>query len=174
MSDAEQCPDLAVMRLDRRKFIAMNNPFQRIIQKHIEFATFNRFLEKRKISLHRKVILDMGCVSRYSSELILKAHGPSKLIAFDLMPEQISLTWKRNLTVDFSWEMQQTSGSAGRNAVQRLFSALCTIYPRGRRYWMRYHGFLNREVISLLRNRKHGSSRDLCWSRVWEMQGWIS
>ena len=89
------------MRLGRFEFLAMNNPVRRIIQDHIEFKTFNRFLEKRNILLHGRTIVDVGCGSGYSSELIRKKHQPKKLIAFDLMPEQISLARKRNIPVDF-------------------------------------------------------------------------
>jgi ubiquinone/menaquinone biosynthesis C-methylase UbiE len=101
MSNPAQNPDLDVMRLGRFEFMAMNNPFRRIIQEQIEFRTFNRFLEKRNILLDGMTILDVGCGSGYSSELILKKHHPGKLIAFDLMQEQISLARKRNIPVDF-------------------------------------------------------------------------
>lgn len=101
MSDLAQNPDLDVMRLGRFEFIAMNNPVRRVIQEYIEFRTFNQFLEKRNIMLKGRTILDVGCGSGYSSELILKKHKPKKLIAFDLMPEQISLARKRNIPVDF-------------------------------------------------------------------------
>ena len=101
MSNPAQNPDLDVMRLGRFEFMAMNNPFRRIIQEQIEFRTFNRFLEKRHIILDGMTILDVGCGSGYSSELILKKHKPGKLIAFDLMPEQISLARKRNIPVNF-------------------------------------------------------------------------
>ena len=46
-------------------------------------------------------ILDVGCGSEHSSELILKKHKPGKLIAFALMPEQISLARARNIPMDF-------------------------------------------------------------------------
>ena len=101
MSNSAQNPDLDMMRLGRFEFMAMNNPLRRIIQEYSEFKTFNQFLEKRNIMLYGKTILDVGCGSGYSSELILKKHKPKKLIAFDLMPEQISLARKRNIPVDF-------------------------------------------------------------------------
>jgi ubiquinone/menaquinone biosynthesis C-methylase UbiE len=101
MSASAQNPDSEVMRLGRFEFIAMNNPLRRMIQEHIEFAAFNRFLEKRHIRLQGRTVLDVGCGSGYSTEMILKKHRPSTLIAFDLMPEQIALARKRDLPVDF-------------------------------------------------------------------------
>jgi 2-polyprenyl-3-methyl-5-hydroxy-6-metoxy-1,4-benzoquinol methylase len=75
MSDSAQNADPEVMRLGRFEFIAMNNPLRRMIQERIEFRTFNRFLEKRNISLEGKVIMDVGCGSGYSTELIQKSTG---------------------------------------------------------------------------------------------------
>lgn len=69
-------PGQEVMRLDWFEFMVMNNPLRRVIQKYIEFETFNRFLEQRNISLQGKIILDVGCGSGYSSELIQKAYCP--------------------------------------------------------------------------------------------------
>ena len=63
--------------------------------------TFNRFQKKRKNLLDSLTILNVGCGSGDSPELILKKHNPGKLIAFTLMPEQISLAGARNIPVDF-------------------------------------------------------------------------
>ncbi len=89
------------MKLSRIEFLVMNNPFRRLVQKHFEFRIFRQFLKKYNLDLSGKVILDAGCGSGYSSELILKELLPSKLVAFDLMPEQIELAKKRNLQADF-------------------------------------------------------------------------
>lgn len=90
------------MRLGKLEFRAMNNPFRRWVQKHIELKIFKNQLKKCLIDLDRKVILDAGCGSGYSTELIMKEFNPSHIIAFDYMPEQISLARKRNLKIDFS------------------------------------------------------------------------
>lgn len=89
------------MRLSRAEFIAMNNPIRRYIQKSVEFKLMKKHLKKHNIDLSGKIILDAGCGSGYSTELILKEFSPSKLIAFDFMPEQIKLAKQRNLPVDF-------------------------------------------------------------------------
>jgi ubiquinone/menaquinone biosynthesis C-methylase UbiE len=101
MSNSANNADIDDMRLSRFEFMAMNNPVRKFIQEHIEFKMFNQFLERRDINIYGKIIMDVGCGSGYSTELILKKYTPSKLIAFDLMPEQISLAKKRNIPVDF-------------------------------------------------------------------------
>jgi len=89
------------MKLSRIEFLVMNNPFRRFVQKYFEFRIFKEFLTKYNLNLSGKIILDAGCGSGYSSELILKELKPSQLLAFDLMPEQINLAKKRNLNADF-------------------------------------------------------------------------
>ena len=89
------------MRLGKLEFAAMNNPVRRWIQKHFEFRTFKRQLEKRGIHLEGGVIMDAGCGCGYSTELIMNEYHPSQVIAFDYMPEQVSLAQKRGLDVEF-------------------------------------------------------------------------
>jgi len=48
MSNSAQNPESGCDETGRFEFLAMNNPLRRIIQEHIEFKTFNKFLEKRK------------------------------------------------------------------------------------------------------------------------------
>lgn len=90
------------MRLGVLEFLAMNNPIRRWIQKHVEFRTFKKHLENRCIDLKGGVIMDAGCGSGYSTELLANEYYPSHLIAFDYMPEQIRLARKRRLDVDFA------------------------------------------------------------------------
>lgn len=89
------------MRLSRTEFIAMNNPVRRWIQKHVEFRIFRKFLAAAGIDLEGLCILDVGCGSGYSTELIYHSFRPSKLVAFDLMPEQIERAKKRKIPVEF-------------------------------------------------------------------------
>jgi ubiquinone/menaquinone biosynthesis C-methylase UbiE len=89
------------MRLGRLEFLAMNNPLRRWIQKHIEFKIFKKHLEKWCVELEGGIIMDAGCGSGYSTELIVNEYRPSQVIAFDYMPEQIRLARKRRLKVDF-------------------------------------------------------------------------
>ena len=83
------------MRLSRIEYIVMNNPMRRWIQKVIEFRLLSEFIQKHHIDLNGGVILDAGCGSGYSTELIGTRYNPKELLAFDIMPEQIELAKKR-------------------------------------------------------------------------------
>jgi ubiquinone/menaquinone biosynthesis C-methylase UbiE len=89
------------MRLGKPEFFAMNNPLRRWWQKHREFPIFLAMLERRGIDLSGAVVMDAGCGSGYSTTLIVDRFCPSRVIAFDLMPEQVMLAKKRGLGVDF-------------------------------------------------------------------------
>ena len=93
--------DNGEMRLGRLEFAAMNNPVRRWLQKHIEFRIFKKHLKKRDIHPEDGVIMDAGCGSGYSTELILNEYHPSQVIAFDYMPEQVRLAERRGLDVEF-------------------------------------------------------------------------
>ena len=83
----------------------MNNQIRRFFQKRFEFRFFRKMLKSQNIKLDKKVIMDAGCGSGYSSQLIKEKFTPKRLIAFDYMPEQIKLAEKRssknNLNIDF-------------------------------------------------------------------------
>lgn len=89
------------MELSKKEFRAMNTGPRRWIQKNVEFRIFKQHLKKFNIVLKNDSILDVGCGSGYSTELILKNFSPSRLVAFDYMPEQIELAKKRAITADF-------------------------------------------------------------------------
>jgi len=89
------------MRLSKIEFLAMNNSVRWFVQKHLEFRIFKQNLKKHNINLTGNIILDAGCGSGYSSELITKEFTPSQLVAFDFMSENIDLAKKRNLKTDF-------------------------------------------------------------------------
>ena len=88
-------------RLGKIEFFAMNNPLRRWVQRNIELKVFSRFLKNQNINLTNKTILDAGCGSGYSTEIIIKTFKPSKIIAFDLMPEQIEHAKKRKTDAIF-------------------------------------------------------------------------
>jgi len=60
------------MRLGKLEFLAMNNPLRRWIQKHTEFRIFRNQLKRCFVDLDGEVIMDAGCGSGYSTELIVK------------------------------------------------------------------------------------------------------
>jgi ubiquinone/menaquinone biosynthesis C-methylase UbiE len=89
------------MRLGKFEFLAMNNALRRWIQRHTEFTIFKNLLKRHNIELAGKAIMDGGCGSGYSTELIVNEFHPSHILAFDYMPEQINLAKKRNIKVNF-------------------------------------------------------------------------
>ncbi len=84
------------MRLGSFEFKAMNNSLRRFYQKRFEFRYFKNMLKAQEIELKNGVIVDAGCGSGYSSQLIQEKFTPKRLIAFDFMPEQIELAKIRN------------------------------------------------------------------------------
>ena len=99
MSDAEGSD---TGRLGTLEFFAMNNPIREWRMKYREFPLVREMLRVHGIGLTGKTIVDMGCGSGYSTGLLLSQFSPSRIIAFDIMPEQIRLARKRNLGVDFT------------------------------------------------------------------------
>jgi SAM-dependent methyltransferase len=89
------------MRLGKFEFFAMNNPLRRLLQKYGEFKLFKEMLAEHSINLGNKIIVDGGCGSGFSTQLLTEEYNPQKIIAFDYMPEQIALAKKRNINVDF-------------------------------------------------------------------------
>jgi len=96
-SDVE---DPLIMELDQRELKFINSPIRKFFQKFYEFRVFRQFLKRNGIDLTNKVILDAGCGSGYSTELIAKALQPKELVAFDIMPEQIELAKQRGLSAN--------------------------------------------------------------------------
>jgi SAM-dependent methyltransferase len=88
-------------RLGWIEFLAMNNPARRLVHRHVEFRYFRDVLRAHSIDLTGAVIMDAGCGSGYGTKLIMDEYAPSRMVAFDLMPEQIGLANRRGLGVDF-------------------------------------------------------------------------
>lgn len=89
------------IRLGKFEFLAMNNPLRNYRMRHREFPLILEMLKRHNIELSGTVVMDMGCGSGYSTGLILEKLKPSRILAFDIMPEQIRLAKKRGLPVDF-------------------------------------------------------------------------
>jgi ubiquinone/menaquinone biosynthesis C-methylase UbiE len=96
------------MKLSRMEFLAMNNPVRRLSQRRIEFKVFQDFLSRHSIDLKGKTLLDLGCGSGYSTELLERTFEPVRMSAIDLMPEQIERAKRRKLRARFQ------IGDAGR------------------------------------------------------------
>jgi ubiquinone/menaquinone biosynthesis C-methylase UbiE len=84
------------------EFFAMNNPMKRFFHKHWELRLFKGMLKGQNVDIEGKEIMDAGCGSGYSSRLIMGEFRPSRLFAFDLMPEQIELARKNHPDIEFS------------------------------------------------------------------------
>lgn len=84
------------------EFFAMNNPVKRLFHKHLELRIFKDLLNRHNVDIKGKEIMDAGCGSGYSSRLIMGEFRPSRLFAFDLMPEQIELARRNNPDIEFS------------------------------------------------------------------------
>lgn len=83
--------------LNRLELAAMNNPVRRLVQRRFELPAFVTALERAGIHLRRKRTLDVGCGSGYSTELLHERFDPTRLCAFDLMPEQIAAARARRI-----------------------------------------------------------------------------
>ncbi|MBU2546976.1 MAG: class I SAM-dependent methyltransferase [Proteobacteria bacterium] len=88
-------------RLGRFEFWAMNNPVRRWFQKNLELRLFKAMLRRRGLDPSGGVLMDAGCGSGYGTRLLIESFRPSRVIAFDLMPEQIALARRRGLGVEF-------------------------------------------------------------------------
>ena len=80
------------MKLTRREFNAMNNPFRRMFQRLVEYPNFRRMGMRDE----RCDILEIGCGSGYGAQLLSQMR-PHSYEGIDLMPEQIALAQKRGL-----------------------------------------------------------------------------
>ena len=89
-------------RLNRRELSMMDSPARRWSQRLIEMRTFLRLLARAGIDLRGKAVLDAGCGNGYGLELIEHALRPSRLVGFDLMPEQIERARVRGLAASVS------------------------------------------------------------------------
>lgn len=84
-------------RLNTLELLAMNNPVRRFIQRRVELPAFERALARLSIDLRGARVLDVGCGSGYSTELLARRLAPSRLCAFDLMPEQVAKATARRI-----------------------------------------------------------------------------
>jgi ubiquinone/menaquinone biosynthesis C-methylase UbiE len=84
-------------RLNEVEMRSMQSPFRRVLQKHLELPTFAALLDAAGIDLRGKRLLEVGCGSGYGLSLLAERFAPSRLVGFDLMPEQIELARAREV-----------------------------------------------------------------------------
>ncbi len=87
-------------RLNAIEFAAMQSPLRRFVQRRWELPAFVRTLHRAKIDLRGKRILEAGCGSGYGLELLDREFRPSRLVGFDLMPEQIERARARHVPAE--------------------------------------------------------------------------
>jgi len=86
--------------IDKRELKLVNSAVRGFFQRHYEFKIFKKYLKKNHVNLINKEILDVGCGSGYSSQLIMKEFQPKELFAFDIMPEEVILAKQRGLSAN--------------------------------------------------------------------------
>ncbi len=86
-----------VAGMGKTQLRVVNSRIRQLFQKYYEFRVLRKQLDTHQIDLIGGVILDAGCGSGYSSQLIAKNWRPKELYACDLMPEQIELAKQRGL-----------------------------------------------------------------------------
>jgi SAM-dependent methyltransferase len=84
-------------RLNRVEMWAMQFPLRRTAQKYLELPTFESMLARDGVDLVGSRILEVGCGSGFGLALLEKRFRPSRLVGFDLMPEQIAIARARDL-----------------------------------------------------------------------------
>jgi uncharacterized membrane protein YdjX (TVP38/TMEM64 family) len=88
--------------IGKTQLSVVNSRIRQLFQKHYEFGVLKKHLRRNHIDLNGKVILDAGCGSGFSTELIASEFQPAELHALDIMPEQVELARQRGLAADVS------------------------------------------------------------------------
>ena len=86
--------------IDKKELKLVNSAVRKFFQRHYEFWTFKKYLKKNHVDLINKEILDVGCGSGYSTQLIMREFQPKELFAFDIIPEEVVLAKQRGLSAN--------------------------------------------------------------------------
>jgi ubiquinone/menaquinone biosynthesis C-methylase UbiE len=93
----------------------VNSSPKELINRHYKFKGFEKLLQKNEVDLEGKVILDAGCGSGHTLQLIAEKYEPGELHGFDFMPEQIDLAEQRGLPAEiFAGDITATSLPTGK------------------------------------------------------------
>jgi ubiquinone/menaquinone biosynthesis C-methylase UbiE len=79
----------------------MDGSLRRWLFRNRELRVFEKMLRREGISLDRAVIMDAGCGAGMSTGMFIEKFHPSRVIAFDYMPEMIARARNKGLPVDF-------------------------------------------------------------------------
>ena len=88
------------MEMSEREMKRVNSSPKEFINKQYKFKGFEKLLQRYDVDLEGKVILDAGCGSGHSLQLIAGKYEPGELHGFDFMPEQIDLARQRWLSAE--------------------------------------------------------------------------
>jgi ubiquinone/menaquinone biosynthesis C-methylase UbiE len=80
----------------------MQSPARAWSQRHVEMRMFKRLMARAGVDPRGKRILDAGCGSGLGLQLIAEAFAPSRLVGFDLMPEQIERARTRGVAAEIA------------------------------------------------------------------------
>lgn len=89
-------------RLNDRELSMMDSRVRRLSQRAIELRAFRKMLDRARIELRGKDLLDAGCGNGFGLELLAKTFRPARLVGFDLMPEQVERAKRRGLSAEIS------------------------------------------------------------------------
>jgi SAM-dependent methyltransferase len=78
----------------------MNSLGRELLLRYWDFPLFESLLRTHGMNLEDTVILDAGCGSGYTTLLISERFSPRKLLAFDLVPEQVDRARARGLKAE--------------------------------------------------------------------------
>jgi ubiquinone/menaquinone biosynthesis C-methylase UbiE len=80
----------------------MQSPVRAWSQRHIELRAFRRLLRRVGRDLTGARILEAGCGNGHGLELLARELRPSRLVGFDLMPEQIERARRRGVDAEIA------------------------------------------------------------------------
>ncbi len=81
--------------IGKREMRLMNSRGRELLLRYWDFPLFESFIRKHGTSLRDTSVLDAGCGSGYTLELIWDRFSPAKLTAFDIVPEQVEIAKSR-------------------------------------------------------------------------------
>lgn len=82
-------------RLNAVEYALMNNPVRRLVQRTLEMGTLSRMLAEAGADWTGLRLLDAGCGEGHSTALLAERFAPARLVAFDLMEEQVARARQR-------------------------------------------------------------------------------
>ena len=92
--------EVVCMEMSERDMSMVNSSPKEFINRYYKFKGFEKLLQRNDVDLVGKVILDAGCGSGHTLQLIAGRYEPGELHGFDFMPEQIELAKQRGLAAE--------------------------------------------------------------------------